>query len=189
MIDFETDIENCVSVLKNGGLILYPTDTVWGLGCDATNELAVEKIFNLKQRAQYKSMIMLVASIHDVAYYATTANNTVVNFLENANRPTTIIYPAAKNVAKNIISVDGTIAIRVVKNLFCETIIKKLGKPLVSTSANISGNKTAQTYSQIDPALFYMVDYTAHFDRGNTNPAQPSSILKWDGKETLLFIR
>jgi L-threonylcarbamoyladenylate synthase len=144
MSDYTNDIEKCLATLKSGGTILYPTDTIWGIGCDATNVAAVAKIYAIKKRDEKKSMIILLADENDIKNYAQEPDEKIKALFANTERPLTIIYPAAKNLAANLINEDGTIAIRVVKDAFCEYVIKAFGQPIVSTSANISGEETAK---------------------------------------------
>src|SRR5690349_4409775 len=139
MSDFETDIEHCLDVLEQGGIILYPTDTVWGIGCDATDTTAVQKIYALKARPDSKSMIVLVAEEKDILKYVASPDIAVFDYLQKTNKPTTVIYDGAISLADNLIAADGSIAIRIVRDKFCRHLIKRFRKPIVSTSANISG--------------------------------------------------
>ncbi|HEY6900205.1 MAG TPA: Sua5/YciO/YrdC/YwlC family protein, partial [Puia sp.] len=137
-MDFEKDIVNCLEVLQRGGLILYPTDTIWGIGCDATNAEAVSKVYALKQRALAKSMIVLMAEERDVLKYTSQPDLRVFDFLQTVGKPTTVIYEGAIGLADNLVNEDGTVGVRLVQDDFCRHLIKRLRKPLVSTSANIS---------------------------------------------------
>ena len=139
MTDFSEDLENCLQTLGSGGVILYPTDTVWGLGCDATNEKAVAEIFKIKRRADSKSMIVLVADEREVFRYVSQLDLGVFDYLQSASKPTTVIYEGAVGLAENLIHSDGTIGIRIVNDDFCKHLVKRFRKPVVSTSANISG--------------------------------------------------
>jgi L-threonylcarbamoyladenylate synthase len=130
---FENDIEKCLDVLKNGGLILYPTDTVWGIGCDATNEKAVEKIYKLKKRSDGKAMIALVADEKDILQYVAAPDLSLFDYLHKTEKPTTVIYDGALRFADNLIAKDGSIAIRICKDEFCRNLIKRFRKPIVST--------------------------------------------------------
>ncbi len=133
---FETEVEEALEVLKNGGVILYPTDTVWGIGCDATNEIAVKRIYQIKKREDCKSMIILVAEERDVLQYVAAPDLSVFNFIEEQTRPTTIIFEHAVGLPDNLMAEVGSIAIRIVRDEFCRHLIKRLRKPIVSTSAN-----------------------------------------------------
>ncbi len=179
MIGFEADIEQCLAVLKNGGLILYPTDTVWGIGCDATNEAAVQKIYSLKQRPDEKAMIVLVADERDIMQYVAAPDLSLFNYLEQTTKPTTVIYEGAIGFAENLIGADCSIAIRICKEDFCRQLIKRFRKPIVSTSANLSGQPTAKLFKEIATKIKQGVDYiTIHRQNDDTNAA-PSSIIKW----------
>ncbi|MBO9573071.1 MAG: Sua5/YciO/YrdC/YwlC family protein, partial [Chitinophagaceae bacterium] len=149
MSDFEKDIEHSLAVLKQGGIILYPTDTVWGIGCDATNAEAVQKIFTLKDRADTKSMIVLVADEKDILKYVAGADMAVFDYLKKTTRPTTVIYEGALSLAHNLPAEDGSIAIRITHDKFCRELIKRFRNPIVSTSANISGEPTPKNYMQV----------------------------------------
>src|SRR5271154_3883427 len=133
-INFQNDIKKCIETLSNGGLILYPTDTIWGIGCDATNADAVKKIFDLKKRSETKSLIVLVAEERDVLKYTSHPDLNIFSFLKNVQKPTTVIYERAIGLADNITDDDGNVAIRIVKEIFCKQLIKQFRKPIVSTS-------------------------------------------------------
>src|SRR5687768_8205421 len=135
---FENDIESCLVILRKGGLILYPTDTIWGIGCDATNQYAVNKIFTLKKRADNKTMIILLSRQTDISNYVVNPDPQILHYLANTTQPTTAIYDKGINVASGLISRDDTVAIRIVRDEFCTALINNFAKPIVSTSANIS---------------------------------------------------
>lgn len=179
MVDFEKDIEQCLQVLKNGGLILYPTDTVWGIGCDATNEQAVAKIYALKQRPDEKAMIVLVADEREVMQYVAAVDLQVFDYLDQAVKPTTVIYEGAIGFADNLVAADGSIAIRICKEEFCKHLIKRFRKPLVSTSANISGQPPAKIFAAVSGEIKKGVDYTVGYRQDDTTIAEPSSVIKW----------
>ncbi|MCD8437172.1 threonylcarbamoyl-AMP synthase [Tenacibaculum dicentrarchi] len=170
-------IKNSVSFLKTGKTILYPTDTVWGIGCDATNFEAVQKIYQLKNREESKSLIILVDSVEMLKKYVHAVSETVLNILKITEKPTTIIYPNPKNLAKNTIASDNTIAIRIPKDDFCLQLIKAFGKPIVSTSANVSGEPTPKTFSEISTAILQSVDYVVALHQDKTTE-KSSTILK-----------
>ena len=152
------DIKTAVEVLKQGKLILYPTDTIWGIGCDATNPEAVEKVYNLKQRSDSKSMIVLVGNPNMLNIYLDQVPAIAWDLIDVADKPLTIIYPKAKNLAKNLIAADGSIGIRVVKHTFCERLLQSFRKPIVSTSANISGKPFPKGFSDISKEIKHGVD-------------------------------
>jgi L-threonylcarbamoyladenylate synthase len=187
MFDFEDDIQNCLTVLKSGGLILYPTDTVWGIGCDATDPKAVEKIFRLKKRPDEKAMIVLVAEEKDVLKYVAGADLQVFDYLQQQTRPTTVVYDGAIGLADNLIGKDGSIAIRICNDPFCKHLIKRFRKPIVSTSANISGKSVAKLFPDITNEIKNGVDYIVQYRQDDTTIASPSSVIKWDnGKISIL---
>lgn len=149
----QQQIENAIKHLKNGGLILYPTDTVWGIGCDATNEIAVAKVYALKKRIDSKALICLVADDRMLAKYVKNVPEVALEIIEIAEKPTTIIYDGAQHLAENLIALDGSIAIRVPDDEFCYQLIRKFGNAIVSTSANISGEPTPKQFSK-SPLIF-----------------------------------
>jgi len=189
MVTIEDDIKECLTVLRTGGVILYPTDTIWGLGCDATNEKAVGKIYSIKQRADEKAMIALVADQRDVLQYVAGADLSLFDYLETRVKPTTVIYPGAIGLADNLVGNDGSIAIRICRNDFCRHLIKRFGKPIVSTSANISGEPSPAYFDMISNAINEKVDYTVHHRRDDRQPASPSSIIRWKGEGEVEVIR
>ena len=179
MIDFSNDIENCLEVLKSGGIILYATDTVWGIGCDATNEKAVEKIIWLKQRPALKSFVVLVATERDVLQYTASPDLAVFDYLEKSEKPTTVIYEHALGLAENVLADDGSVAMRICNDEFCRHLIKRFRKPIVSTSANISGEPTPALFSEINDAIIKGVDYVVKYRQDDISRAAPSSIIQW----------
>jgi L-threonylcarbamoyladenylate synthase len=187
MVEFEKDIEQCLKVLKEGGLILYPTDTVWGIGCDATNEQAVQKVYALKKRLDEKAMIVLVADESDVLKYTAAPDLAVFDYLQQTIKPTTVIYDGAIGLANNLVGKDGSIAIRICGEPFCRHLIKRFRKPIVSTSANISGQPAAKTFTEISNEIKAGVDYIVCCKQGDTTISQPSSVIKWNnGKVEIL---
>lgn len=189
MVDFEQDIKHCVTALQNGGTILYPTDTVWGLGCDATDEAAVDKIFALKQRPREKSMIVLLADARDILQYVAAPPPDIIAIVEAFDRPTTVIYPNAINLAENAINADGSVAIRVTTDAFCKALIKRFRKPIVSTSANVSGEPTAALYKDISAAIKDNSDYVVQYRQDDTTIHAPSRIIKVDDEGNVTVIR
>ncbi len=160
----QSNIHKVLKILKKEGVILYPTDTVWGIGCDATNEKAIVKIFNIKGRNESKSLIILVDSLKMLKQYVNEIPDTIIEFLEEFNKPTTVIYnnPKDKGLAKNVIASDYTVAIRIVQDEFCKELIKQFGKPIVSTSANISGKPTPKSFKEIETSILDAVDYVVN---------------------------
>lgn len=188
-MNFSNDLEQCIKVLLNGGVILYPTDTVWGLGCDATNPAAVNKIYKIKNRADSKSMIVLMAEEREIIKYVAQPDLNVFDYLQENNKPTTVIYDGAIGVAPKLIADDGSIAIRLVKDEFCRHLIKRLRKPLVSTSANISGAIPPPYFKKIDAAILNSVDYIVNYRQEDMEPKQPSSLIRWNSDGTVRVIR
>ena len=188
-MQMDDDINECLAVLHSGGIILYPTDTVWGIGCDATNEKAVEKIFSVKKRNEEKSMIILVADEKEIVTYTNDPNAVIYDYIKGVHKPTTVIYDNAKNVAANLINKDGSIAIRIVKDEFCCKLIKLFGKPIVSTSSNISGFPPASFFEDIDMEIKNGVDYIVQHRQDDLTPSVPSSIIKIGDDGKIFIIR
>lgn len=188
MTGFENDIEQCLQVLQQGGLLLYPTDTVWGIGCDATNEEAVKKIYAIKKRQDEKAMIVLVADEREVLQYTASPDLSVFDYLQQTSKPTTVIYEGAIGLAENLTGKDGSIAIRICNEPFCRHLIKRFRKPIVSTSANISGQSTAKIFADITDEIKSQVDYIVKYRQDDTTIAEPSSVIKWDNG-TITIIR
>jgi L-threonylcarbamoyladenylate synthase len=180
MIDFLPDIDKCLETLKAGGVILYPTDTVWGLGCDATNDAAVEKIFRIKQRPEAKSLIVLLADEKDLLQYVVAPDLEVFNYLDTVKKSTTVIYTGVIGLSDKVLSEDGSVGIRIVKEEFCKHLIKRFRKPVVSTSANISGRPTAIIFSDIQKEIKEAVDYIVKYRQNDTRITEPSAIIKWE---------
>lgn len=178
MVVFEEDIKQCVKVLEQGGSILYPTDTIWGIGCDALNEEAIEKVFLLKNRPATKSFIVLLAEAKDILKYVAAPPPDIIDIVEGFEQPTTVIYGQALDFPANAVGEDGSIAIRVVKDLFCKTLIKRYRKPLVSTSANLSGGPSPATFRDIDPQIKGRVDYIVRYKQQVSSVSKPSRIIK-----------
>ena len=181
-------INKCVEILRDGGTILYPTDTVWGLGCDATNEKAVSKIFEIKNRAESKSLIQLVDSMAMLKTYVKQVPTNLQLVLNQASKPTTVIYNDPVGLAANAVSQDATVAIRIVQHKFCQELLKAFGKPIVSTSANISGQATPKTFKEIDPVILKLVDYVVDLPTTNKT-VEPSRIIKIQRDNTIEVLR
>jgi L-threonylcarbamoyladenylate synthase len=188
-MNFEQDIEQSLLTLKSGGLILYPTDTVWGIGCDATDPAAVEKIFTLKQRPDEKAMIVLVAEERDIVQYVAHPDLAVFDYLQKTLRPTTVIYKGAIGLADNLIGSDGSIAIRICRDVFCRHLIKRFRKPIVSTSANLSGQPAPAIFATITEEIKNGVDYIVKYRQEDETVAEPSSIIKWNKDGTITVLR
>ena len=177
MVSINIEIHNAYEVIKNGGIILYPTDTVWGIGCDASNEEAVAKIYALKQREESKSMICLMNNEKMMYHVFAKIPEVAWEILDHSERPTTLILDQPKNVAKNIIAEDNTLGIRIVKDPFCFKLMERMKRPLVSTSANISGNATPMNFKEISPEIIKGVDYVVNLHHDKVCK-KPSAIIK-----------
>jgi L-threonylcarbamoyladenylate synthase len=187
-MDFTQDVENSLKILQSGGLILYPTDTIWGIGCDATNATAVQKIYDLKNRPETKSMIVLLADERDLLQYIAHPDLQVFDYLKTVQKPTTVIYDGAIGLADNLVAADGSVAIRLVRDTFCRHLIKRLRRPLVSTSANLSGEAAPAFFDQVSPAIKNGVDYIVQYRQDDHLPREASAIIKWiNGKEPLVI--
>ncbi len=186
MID--SDLQNALLALKQGKLILYPTDTIWGIGCDATNFDAVEKIYKLKQRQESKSMICLVNNFKMLNRYIEAIPDVAYDIIKYALKPTTIIYDRPIRVAENLISEDNTLAIRVVRNEFCNKLINKFRKPIVSTSANLSGLPSPESFKEIHNDILKGVDYVVNLHH-NKKSSNPSAIIKLSSDGIVKVIR
>jgi L-threonylcarbamoyladenylate synthase len=187
-MDINQEILNAYEVIKEGGIILYPTDTVWGIGCDATNPEAVAKIYKLKQRAETQSMICLMNGekmIYNVFNEIPEVAWQIMDFSEN---PTTLILDKPRNVAKNLIAPDNTLGIRLVKEPFCFKLMERMKKPLVSTSANISGQPTPKSFKEISPEIIKGVDYVVNLQRDKIG-GKPSTIIKLTNDSQVKVIR
>lgn len=189
MQPFNQDIEACIEQLSKGGLILYPTDTVWGIGCDATNAAAVESIYRLKKRPDSQSMIVLVAEEKDILHYVNQPGLQIFDYIKGVNRPTTVIYEGATALAENLLAADGSVAIRICNDPFCKHLLKRFMKPLVSTSANISGYPSPLCFKDIDNEIKDGVDYIVTHRQDDTEPKKPSSVIKWEKDGTVTIIR
>lgn len=189
MFPYDVDIKASVETLQNGGLILYPTDTVWGIGCDATNKKAISKIFALKKREDAKALIVLIASENAILNYVDDPAPTIFDYIKGVHKPTTIIYNKAKNLPANLLSAEGAVAIRICADPFCKNLIKLFGKPIVSTSANISGYPTPLIFRDISLDIIEGVDYVVQYRQDETELKQPSSIVRWDANGELIIIR
>ena len=183
------EINSALAILKAGGIILYPTDTVWGLGCDATNSEAVAKIYALKNRADSKSMIILLDTENKLQSYVQEVPDIAYDLIEYSEKPVTIIYSGVKNLAKNLISEDKTIGIRIPKHDFCQQLIQRFRKPIVSTSANVSGEPNPLNFSKIDQKIIDGVDYVVDLEQESNEIKQPSTIMKLEVDGQFTFIR
>lgn len=183
------DMAKAIEVLKSGGIILYPTDTVWGIGCDATNDEAVNKIYQLKKRVDSKSMLILVGSEGQLQSYVKEVPETAWMLIEAAIHPLTIIYDQPRHIAKSLIAEDGSIGIRITNEIFSKTLCERIKCPIVSTSANISGKKTPGNFYEIDSEIIDGVDYVVKFRRDDLSKSKPSNIIKVSNSGIFKVIR
>ena len=185
------DLQRALQVLRSGGVILYPTDTVWGIGCDATNAEAVARVYEIKRRIDSKAMLVLLDGAGKLQGYMDKVPETAWMLLEanEGQRPMTIIYPHARNLATNLLAEDGSVGIRITTELFSKALCEQLRRPIVSTSANFSGEPAAKTFNEISEDLKAAVDYVCLFRRDDRTTHQPSSIIKIDEKERITIIR
>ncbi len=185
----QQDIQQCIKILQEGGTILYPTDTVWGLGCDATNQNAIENLLAIKQRSDLQGLIILVESKNEVLNYSQQTDIAIFDYLKTTKKPTTVIYEKGRKVAPSVLNVDGTIAMRVTKDDFCIELLHAFGKPIVSTSANIHGQPTPSFYKEISETVKSQVDYVVYHRRDDEVPKESSAVVRWLGNGTLETIR
>ena len=185
----ESDIVQCLKTLSAGGLILYPTDTVWGIGCDATNADAVKMVYQLKQRDDSKAMIVLIDSADHLDHYVVDVPMIARELIDVAVKPLTIIYEGAYNLAPNVLGDQDSVGIRIPNDEFCHRLCERFGKPIVSTSANVSGHPTAKTFADIDASIVQGVDYAVQYRRDDTSRHQPSNIILLSRDGTFKIIR
>ena len=183
------DLQAALQVLREGGIIVYPTDTVWGIGCDATNEEAVRKIYQLKQREDSKSMLVLLDNAAKLDYYVDVPETAEMLLSVETEKPMTLIYPNARHLANNLIAEDGSIGIRITNEPFSQALCAQLKRPLVSTSANISGQPTARFFHEIAQEIIHGADYVCRFRREDETPFEPSTIIKVKADGTFQIIR
>lgn len=175
--------------LKHGRVILYPTDTIWGIGCDATNGDAVQRIYEIKERPDRKSMLVLMDGITMLSNYLVSIPGHAAEIFRSTMKPTTIIYPGAINLAKNLVADDGSIGVRITRDPFCLLLIRELGRPIVSTSANLSGNASPASFSEIGAGITGKVDYVVQWRQGEKTMTAPSTILSIDGRGGINVLR
>ena len=183
------DIQNCLNTLREGGIILYPTDTVWGIGCDASNPQAIQKIYDLKGRTSSKALITLVGS--EVMLERTVLNMPEIawDLIESANRPLTLIYDEVKGIAPNAIAEDGSCGIRLAKDIFCQQLIQRLNKPIISTSANVSGEETPKDFRSISDTILKGVDFVVNYRQNEAKCQKSSNIIKLKNNGEIKIIR
>lgn len=187
--EFGTDLAAALKVLRSGGVILYPTDTVWGLGCDATNAKAVQRIFEIKQRAENRSLIILVNSVAMLERYVSNPPEVGLEMAELSEKPLTVVYDSGKGLAEGVASADGSVGVRICTEPFCDALIDALRKPLVSTSANISGGGAPAIFDEIGEEVKAAVDYVCLWRQDDRSRARPSSVIKVSGNGVVKILR
>ena len=185
----QDEIKKAVEVMRNGGVILYPTDTVWGIGCDATNPEAVKRVYEIKHREDSKALICLVDSDARLSRYVRNVADVTWDIIEMAEKPLTIIFDQAVGLAPNLLGEDGSVGIRVTKEAFSKELCFRFQKPIVSTSANISGEPTPQTFDEISDDIKNAVDYVVKYNRQCKEKHKPSSIIKINANGKFQIIR
>jgi L-threonylcarbamoyladenylate synthase len=186
---FEEDIKESLSTLRQGGIILYPTDTIWGLGCDPSNESAINRIVKLKSRGENKSLIILADGLSMVERYVTEIPEIIYELAEVSDTPLTIIYPKGKNLAPGVCSDDDSVAIRICHDEFCKELISRFRKPVVSTSANLSGKPSPANFSEIEKDLIDKVDYVVKYRQNDRSKSIASPVIKVNSDGTIKIIR
>ncbi|MCM1077455.1 MAG: L-threonylcarbamoyladenylate synthase [Bacteroides sp.] len=189
LMTLEQDIRSAVATLRSGGVILYPTDTVWGIGCDATNPMAVRKVFEIKRRADSKALITLVGDVSEVARYSGTDLEQVMAATRNADRPVTVVYPGGRGLAPELLAADGSVGIRVTDEEVSAGLCRALGRPIVSTSANISGERPAAVFSEISSEIIAAVDYVMEARRDDYRRSRPSRVVRLNVDGSIEVIR
>jgi len=183
------EVAKALKVLQEGGIILYPTDTIWGIGCDATNTEAVKKIYALKQRDEAKSMIILLGVDNQLQSYISNVPDIAYDLMEYAENPLTLVMPGAKNISPALIATDGSVGVRVTNHEFCKQLIQRLRKPLVSTSANISGEASPKNFGQVSADIIDGVDYVVDLEQHDMTEKQPSTIMRLQPDGRFEFLR
>ncbi len=187
--NLDAAVRDAVEVMRKGGIVLYPTDTVWGIGCDATNAAAVDKIYALKRSEDKKSMLVLCGNVDNVVRYVNKAPSVAFEVMEMTTKPLTAILPGAVNVAINLIPDEGTLGVRVPDHEFCQQLLRRMGRPVVSTSANISGEATPTLFKEISKEIIDGVDYVVHPQFEGKPTRQPSSIISFGADGAVKIIR
>jgi L-threonylcarbamoyladenylate synthase len=189
LMDYNEDLNLALIALRKGGVILYPTDTIWGLGCDATNADAVEKIFRIKGRAESKSLIILVNGFTMLERYVRNIPDVAVSILDVSDKPITIVYPEGRNLAPGVCNEDGTVGIRICNDEFCNELITQFRKPVISTSANSSDSPSPLDFSEIEEGIIRSADYVVKYRQSDTIKKTPSSVIKVENNGVIKIIR
>jgi len=183
------EVDKALEILRQGGIILYPTDTIWGIGCDACNEDAVDKVYKLKGRDEAKSMIILLDTENKLPSYVREVPEIAYDLVEYAENPLTIIYSGAKNLAPNVIAADGSVAIRITSDEFCNQLIQRFKKPIISTSANLSRQPSPTNFNEINEEIINGVDLVVNWKQDDRTAKKPSTIMKLEPDGRFAFIR
>jgi len=186
---YEEDIKNALAVLKEGGVILYPTDTIWGLGCDATNALAVEKLFRIKSRETTRSLLILVDGETMLERYVKDVPEIAYELISVTDSPLTVIYPEGRNLASGVCNAEGSVGIRICHEAFCRELIGRLRKPLVSTSANFSGQPSPSLFNDVDKDLIAKVDFVVKYRQNDRQKHRASPVIKIENNGIIKIIR
>lgn len=187
--DYEQDIKAGIDIMKLDGVILYPTDTIWGLGCDATNEKAIDKVFKIKHRDPEKSLVVLMADVKQLSQYLANPLPDLESLLKQFTTPTTIVYEGAINLPNSVFAKNGSVAVRITSDPFCRSLIKRLRKPIVSTSANESGHPSPMHFSLIQQSIIQQADYIVRWRQHDISTHPPSTILKLEKDGSFIKIR
>jgi L-threonylcarbamoyladenylate synthase len=188
-MNFEEDIKEALNILRKGGIIVYPTDTIWGIGCDPTHEASVNRIFQIKSREENKSLIILTNGISMVERYVKEIPEIIYELADISDSPLTIIYPSGKNLAAGVCSDDGSVGIRICNDEFCNELIGRFRKPIVSTSANFSGRPAPANYSEIDKDVLAKADYVVKYRQNDRSAHTASPVIKINSDGTIKIIR
>jgi L-threonylcarbamoyladenylate synthase len=183
------DVKETVKVLQAGGTILYPTDTIWGIGCDATNARAVKKVYAIKKRLSGKSLIVLVPDIDVLKHYVESVPELAFEMMESISDPLTIIYPGARNLAPNVAAEDGSVGIRIPRDAYCLELLRAFGKPITSTSANLSGSPSPVSFSKISSSIIEAVDHVVPCEETGIRMPRPSTLIRIDPDGNIQIIR
>ncbi|NCT95065.1 MAG: Sua5/YciO/YrdC/YwlC family protein [Chitinophagaceae bacterium] len=190
MVAFQQDIDNCLDVLQKGGLIVYPTDTVWAIGCDATSEAAVTRLLALRQCPSPVPMVVLMAEERDILHYVAQPDLLIFDYIKGVSKPTTVVYEAGIGLASSLLAEDGSVAIRICTDEFCRHLIKRFRKPIVGTAAALQGYPAPAFFRDIEPIVTEGVDYIVQYRRWEEDrPGRPSSVIRWEKDGSLRVIR
>jgi len=185
----ESEVRKAGELLLAGGIILYPTDTIWGIGCDATRSEAVQRIYTIKKRDDSKSMLVLVNGLDMLKDYVSDIPEQALDLISGADKPTTIIYPGAQNLADNLLAADGSVGIRICSDPFCQSLIEYTGKPIVSTSANLSGEPSPAIFREISEKILQKMDHVVNLRQDETEASLPSAIIKVESGGVIRILR